>query len=44
MKILRVINSLNRVCIRKYLFYINYPAGTNAAFDGFAINSKDTKI
>ena len=22
---------------------VNYPAGTNAAFDGFAINSKDTK-
>ena len=21
---------------------MNYPAGTNAAFDGFAINSKDT--
>ncbi len=36
-------NSLNRVASANIYSHINYPAGNNAAFDGFAINSKDTK-
>jgi len=36
-------NSLNRVVSANIYSGINYPAGDNAAFDGFAINSKDTK-
>ena len=35
--------SLNRINILDIYSTVNYPAGTNAAFDGFAINSKDTK-
>jgi len=34
--------SINRVNIQDIFCSVNYPAGTNAAFDGFAINSKDT--
>ncbi len=34
--------SLNRVNALDIYSKVNYPAGTNAAFDGFAINSKDT--
>ena len=34
--------SLNRINIIDIYSAVNYPAGTNAAFDGFAINSKDT--
>ena len=37
------INALNRVTSTNIYSIINYPAGDNAAFDGFAINSKDTK-
>ncbi|MDA9647356.1 molybdopterin molybdotransferase MoeA [Candidatus Pelagibacter sp.] len=37
------INALNRVTSTNIYSTINYPAGDNAAFDGFAINSKDTK-
>ena len=37
------VNSLNRVTSKNIYSHINYPAGDNAAFDGFAINSKDTK-
>ena len=36
------INSLNRVTSTNIYSNINYPAGNNAAFDGYAINSKDT--
>ena len=36
------IKSLNRVVSRNVYSNINYPAGNNAAFDGYAINSKDT--
>ena len=32
--------SLNRINIFDIYSPVNYPAGTNAAFDGFAINSK----
>ena len=35
-------NSLNRVISDNIYSKINYPAGDNAAFDGFAIKSKDT--
>ena len=35
-------NSFNRVISDNIYSNINYPAGNNAAFDGFAINSKDT--
>jgi molybdopterin molybdotransferase len=34
--------SINRINILDIYSTVNYPAGTNAAFDGFAINSKDT--
>ena len=37
------INSLNRVTSSNVYSDINYPADDNAAFDGFAINSNDTK-
>ena len=40
---IKSINSLNRVNSNNIYSNINYPAGNNAAFDGFAINSKDTK-
>tara|TARA_B100001142_G_scaffold272160_1_gene278999 strand:- start:3126 stop:4379 length:1254 start_codon:yes stop_codon:yes gene_type:complete len=35
-------NSLNRVVAQDVLSKSNNPAGDNAAFDGYAINSKDT--
>jgi molybdopterin molybdotransferase len=34
--------SVNRINVLDIYCTVNYPAGTNAAFDGFAINSKDT--
>ena len=37
------VNSLNRVTSSNVYSGINYPADDNAAFDGFAINSNDTK-
>ena len=39
---IKSINSLNRVVSINVYSNINYPAGNNAAFDGYAINSKDT--
>jgi molybdopterin molybdotransferase len=36
-------NSLNRVLSSNIFSNTNYPAGDNAAFDGFAINSKDSR-
>ena len=36
-------NSLNRVVAKDIISPSNHPLGNNAAFDGFAINSKDTK-
>ena len=36
-------NSLNRVVSKNVYSAINYPSGDNAAFDGYAINSNDTK-
>src|SRR6056300_692745 len=40
---IKSINSLNRVLSSNIYSSIDYPAGDNAAFDGFAINSNDTK-
>ena len=34
--------SLKRINTSDIYSSVNYPAGTNAAFDGFAINSKET--
>jgi len=34
--------SLNRINVLDIYSTVNYPAGTNAAFDGFAINSRET--
>ena len=34
--------SINRINVLDIYCTVNYPAGTNAAFDGFVINSKDT--
>ena len=39
---IKSINSLNRVVSTNIYSNIDYPAGNNAAFDGYAINSKDT--
>ena len=36
-------NSLNRVCSLNIYSKFHYPSGNNAAFDGYAINSSDTK-
>ena len=36
------LKSLNRVCAEDIYSPVNYPAGNNTAFDGYAINSKDT--
>ena len=35
-------NSLNRVSAKNIFSPTNYPAGNNTAFDGYAINSKET--
>ena len=40
---IKSVNSLNRVTSANIYSSIDYPSGNNAAFDGFAINSKDTK-
>ncbi len=36
-------NSLNRVSSKNVFSPTNYPSGNNTAFDGYAINSKETK-
>ena len=36
------VNSLHRLVSSNVCSTINYPTGDNAAFDGYAINSKDT--
>ena len=40
---IKSINSLNRVISKNVYSEINYPSEDNAAFDGYAINSNDTK-
>ena len=37
-------DSLNRVVSKDILSTSDYPLSDNAAFDGFAINSNDTKV
>ena len=39
---IKSINSLNRILSENIYSPIHYPAGNNAAFDGYAISSKDT--
>ena len=34
--------SLNRICASNIYSSVDYPSGDNAAFDGFAVNSKET--
>ena len=41
-EIIKSSKSLNRINTLDIYSTVNYPAGTNAAFDGFAINSKET--
>ena len=40
---IKSINSLNRAVSKNIYSPINYPSGDNAAFDGYAINSKYTR-
>ena len=35
--------SLNRVCVSNIHSKVNYPSANNSAFDGYAVNSSDTK-
>ena len=35
--------SLNRVCATNIYSNVNYPSANNSSFDGYAINSNDTK-
>ena len=35
-------NSVNRVCANNVFSPSNYPSGNNTAFDGYAVNSKET--
>ena len=37
------LKAVNRINVLDIYSPVNYPAGTNAAFDGFAVNSKETK-
>ena len=40
---IKAVNSLNRVSSSNVYSSSNYPSGDNAAFDGFAISSSDTR-
>tara|TARA_B100000700_G_scaffold324153_1_gene429575 strand:+ start:20 stop:1273 length:1254 start_codon:yes stop_codon:yes gene_type:complete len=40
---IKSLNCLNRVCAKNIYSTINYPAADNSAFDGYAVNSNDTK-
>ena len=41
-EIIFAVNSLNRVSAKNIFSSTNYPAGNNTAFDGYAVNSKET--
>ena len=41
-EIINSVNSLNRLVSSNVYSSVNYPTGDNAAFDGYAINSRDT--
>ena len=43
-EIINSVNSLNRLVSSNVYSSINYPSSDNAAFDGYAINSKDTNL
>ena len=43
-EIIKSINSLNRVVASNIYSNTNYPSADNAAFDGYAIRSSDTKL
>ena len=32
------LKSLNRICVKDVYSSVNYPAGNNTAFDGYAVN------
>tara|TARA_B100000686_G_scaffold353508_1_gene459407 strand:- start:2244 stop:3497 length:1254 start_codon:yes stop_codon:yes gene_type:complete len=36
--------ALNRVCAKEVFSPVNYPSSNNTAFDGFAVNSKETRF
>ena len=40
---IKSLNCLNRVCAKNIYSITNYPTNNNSAFDGYALNSKDTK-
>ena len=42
-EIIKINNCINRVTANNIFSKVNNPAADNAAFDGFVINSKDTK-
>ena len=42
-EIININSSLNRIVSENILSKVNYPAGDNAAFDGFAVRAQDTK-
>ena len=41
-EIILTTNSINRICTKNIFSKVNYPSGNNTAFDGYAINSKET--
>ena len=42
-EIININSSLNRIVSENILSKVNYPAGDNAAFDGFVVRAQDTK-
>jgi len=42
-EIINIKNSLNRIAAKDVVSPTNYPASNNTAFDGFAVNSKETR-
>ena len=42
-EIININSSLNRIVSENILSKVNYPAGNNAAFDGFVVRAQDTK-
>ena len=41
-EIIPIKNALNRIVAKSVISYENYPSADNTAFDGFAVNSKET--
>ena len=40
---IKSLDGLNRVCASNIHSNVNYPSANNSSFDGYAINSRDTK-